>query len=81
MTSPDATTWTSRGKQLESQGQSLVWSKELNLLVAVSQNGTNRVATSSNGITWNTLSVTKNGWNDIEWSPALGLFVAVADSN
>jgi len=81
MTSPDATTWTSRGNQLDgNQGQSLVWSKELNLLVAVSQSGTNRVATSSDGITWNTLPVSQNAWNDIEWSPALGLFVAVADS-
>jgi len=81
MTSPNGTTWTDRGDQLGgTQGQSLVWSKELNLLVAVSQSGTNRVATSSNGITWNTLSVSLNAWNDIEWSPALGLLVAVADS-
>ena len=80
MTSPNGTTWTNRGDQLGSEGQSLVWSKELNLLVAVSQSGTNRVATSSDGITWTTLLVSQNAWNDIEWSPSLGLLVAVADS-
>jgi len=81
MTSPDGTTWASRGNQLDgNQGQSVIWSKELNLLVAVSQNGTNRVATSSDGITWATLPVSENAWKDIEWSPALGLFVAVTDS-
>jgi len=81
MTLSDGTTWTSRGNQLDgNQGQSVIWSKELTLLVAVSQNGTNRVATSSDGITWTTLPVSENVWNDIERSPTLGLFVAVADS-
>ena len=49
-------------------------------MVAVSQNGTNRVGISSDGITWTTLPVSQNEWNDIEWSPALGLFETVADS-
>ena len=40
--------------------------------------GAERVAYSSNGDDWVNVIVSLNEWNDIAWSPQLGLFVAVA---
>ena len=60
---------------------SVCWSSELQLFVAVSSTGTNRVMTSSNGINWITYPAATNlDWNSVCWSPELQLFVAVASS-
>jgi hypothetical protein len=61
---------------------SICWSPELSLFAAVSRDGTNRVMTSPNGITW-TARVSAgeaNQWFSICWSSELSLFVAVAAS-
>ena len=78
--SPDGITWTERQSINTAQGQDMCWSSELELFVAVAQTGTNRVAYSSDGLTWTEVAVTLNAWNGVIWSASLGLFVAVADS-
>lgn len=73
--------WSTRTASASQQWTDVVWSPELNLFVAVSQSGTNRVGTSPDGITWTTRAVTIDGaWKAVTWSPELGLFVAVAAS-
>ena len=63
--------------------QSVCWSPQLSLFVAVANSGTgNRVMTSPDGINWTTrTSAADNGWGSVCWSPTAngtGLFCAVA---
>ena len=62
--------------------QSVCWSPELMLFVAVSYNGNNKVMTSPNGITWTMRSngIELNNWTRVCWSPQLKMFVAVAEN-
>jgi hypothetical protein len=47
--------------------------------VAVASNGTNRVMTSLDSITWSAYAASEaNVWNSVAWSPRLKLFVSVA---
>jgi len=60
--------------------QSVCWSDELLLFVAVS-NITNNIISSIDGITWTVrTSPVNNAWNSVCWSPEVYLFVAVASS-
>ncbi len=57
---------------------SITWSRNLNLLVAVG-NG-NRVITSSDGINWNykfASSYSYTNWQSVCWAAEIGLFIAV----
>jgi hypothetical protein len=69
-TQPEANVW-----------EDICWSSDLNLFCAVASTGTNRVATSPNGITWTarTLPVTSSLLS-VCWSPELKLFCAVGNS-
>jgi len=60
----------------------LCWAPELTLFVAVSTSGTsNRVMTSSTGVTWTTqTSTVDNAWRSVCWAPELSRFVAVAST-
>jgi hypothetical protein len=70
-------TWT--GRTIDANNwQGITWSPELSLFVAVADTGTNRVATSPDGITWTGRTIDANGWYGITWSPELSLFAAVA---
>ena len=62
--------------------QSVCWSPELMLFVAVSYNGNNKVMTSPDGITWTMRSngIELNNWTRVCWSPQLKVFVAVAEN-
>ena len=61
--------------------QSVTWSPDLSLFVAVSVSGINRVMTSPNGADWTTRTLPGvANWSAVTWSPALGLFVAVGNS-
>jgi len=58
----------------------ICWSPELGLFAAVtgSSSVTNKVATSSDGITWQVRTATEAVyWNDVCWSSELGMFVVV----
>jgi hypothetical protein len=66
-TSPPANTWTS-----------IAWSPNLELFCIVSSNGSNRVATSPDGITWTPQSVSTGEWTGVVWSVELELFCAVS---
>lgn len=71
--------WTERTAPT-STWRDIAYSPSLNLYVAVADVGTDRVMTSTDGITWfaRTASDTAAGWRSVTWSPALNLFVAVA---
>ena len=59
--------------------RSVTWAPEIGTFCAVSDLGTYRVATSTNGDTWIPRTVTPYGyWADIAWSPELGIFCAVS---
>ncbi len=62
--------------------QSCCWSPKLGIFVGVASDGTNRIATSTNGIIWVDVvsSVAASSyWLSIAWSPELSLFVAVGN--
>jgi hypothetical protein len=84
MTSRDGLNWT-RGTNIpQSDWISVVWSPELRLFVAVSVGSTaNYAMTSSNGINWTMLTnaLFNYGWKGLCWSPQLGIFVSIANSN
>ena len=71
-------TWTNRVASANSW-QSIVWSPELAIFVAVnSDGGATPVMTSPDGITWTTRTAPLDSWKDLAWSPELGLFAAVS---
>lgn len=73
--------WVSRAIPVANTWRSVAWSPELGLFAAVSNNGTNRVMTSPDGINWTVQNPPNTStWTSIAWSPQLGLFVAVAVS-
>ena len=61
--------------------RAVCWGKEANIFVAVGNNGSTRVMTSTNGINWTprTAPSSDNQWFDVCWSPELTRFVAVAE--
>jgi len=72
-------TWTSRAI-VTNAWSSVTWSPELTLFVAVAATGTNRAATSPDGVVWTNRTIDMGSlWLSVTWSPELSLFVAVAD--
>ena len=72
-------TWQPQTEGAASNWQRAVWAPELSLWVAVASSGSNRVMTSSDGVSWSPQSAAAaNTWAALTWSPALGLFVAVS---
>jgi len=83
MTSPNGTTWTLQSPPASGSLYGVCWSPELTLFVAVSEDGTNRVMTSSNAISWASLaqgSTYNVRWRSVCWSSQLGIFVAVGET-
>ena len=80
--SPDGNVWTRYSTGISTIIQSIAWSPQLNLLVAVSPSTTNNILTSSDGINW-TLRASSTGnstsWQSVCWSPELSVFVAVGN--
>ena len=76
MTSPDAVNWVNPSAAEANQWRDVLFSN--NIFVACSVNGTNRVMTSPDGITWTARSVTAGSWNSVAFGR--GLFVIVGDS-
>ncbi len=61
-------TWASKSSGIEASWNSLCWSPELGLFVAVADGGGNRVMTSPDGITWTPRSAAAaNAWNSVCW--------------
>jgi len=71
--------WLIRTSPADNNWQSVVWSPELSIFVAIASSGTgNRVMTSPDGFTWTIrTSAADNNWRSLCWSPQLSLFVAV----
>lgn len=91
MTSPDGINWTTRTTPNESSDWfDVTWSEELELLVAVSNDDNTsdpkRIMYSSDAITWTSIEgpISVDGvfveFNSVDWSPELGLFIAVGNS-
>ena len=78
----DGTVWTTRTSALDNDWNSVCWSAERGLFVAVASSGLgNRVMTSADGITWTSrTSAADNEWLSVCWSAERGLFVAVAST-
>ncbi len=70
----DGTTWTARSAAEANQWTSVTFGN--GTFVAVSNNGTNRVMTSTDGITWTPRSVPASSWASVTYGN--GVFVAVA---
>jgi hypothetical protein len=79
MTSSDGISWTQRdGAGSSSLYRAIACSPSLGLFAAV---GGNAVMTSPDGINWTARTPTSaQNWFGIDWSPTLGLFVAVSAS-
>ena len=71
-------TWTSRtSSNTDYEWQSVCWSAELSIFVAVGYN--DKVMTSNDGINWTTITTNTNAsWTSVCWSAELGIFVAVS---
>jgi len=75
-------TWTSQTPPANNAWNSVCWSSELSLFVAVSSSGTgNRAMTSPYGVYWTaSTSASDINWSSVCWSSDLTLFVAVSSS-
>jgi hypothetical protein len=71
ITSPNGTSWTQR-TAATGDWHGVGYSPQLGLFVAGGLNG--QIATSSNGIDWNTTAVA-GSWRRFAWSPTLNLFI------
>jgi microcystin-dependent protein len=89
MTSPNGLTWTIRTSPSEVAWQSVTWSPELKLFLAVANSGTNRIMRSTDGgVTWtggsaassNDSATASQSWRTVKWIPELGYFVALSTS-
>ena len=82
MTSPDGVTWTSRTAASNIIYVCGAWSPTLAIFAFPAQTGTasQKVQTSSNGTTWGDAGtgVPTNIYNEVCWSAALGMFIAVS---
>ena len=70
----DGTTWTARSAAEANQWSSVTFGN--GTFVAVSNSGTNRVMTSTDGITWTARNVPASSWTSVTYGN--GVFVAVA---
>jgi hypothetical protein len=72
-------TWTVRNATEANQWIDVVYAPDLRLFCAIASSGTNRVMTSSDGVTWAPYAATQaNLWTSVCWSPELRLFCAVS---
>ncbi len=80
--SSDTNIWTRYFTEITTNIQSIAWSSQLNLLVAVSNSTTNNILTSNDGKNWMLRSLStgnSTSWQSVCWSPELSLFVAVGN--
>ena len=84
MTSTNGTSWTVRTCPTSvNQWNSICWSAELSLFVAISSNCTTSdgVMTSPDGINWTSIAIpAANNWTSVCWASSLSLFVAVSNN-
>jgi hypothetical protein len=81
MTSSDGINWTSRNASENNAWQSISWSPELGVLVAIASDGVNRIMYSYDSINWiSKITSENNSWQSICWSPELSLFVGIASN-
>lgn len=72
-------TWNVQNATEPNQWIDVVYASDLRLFCAIASSGTNRVMTSSDGVTWAAHSATQaNLWTSVCWSPERRLFVAVS---
>jgi len=74
------TSGTSSGLNTAGGYEGLVYSKEQDLFVACNFTGTQRISTSNDGENWTLRTAPLSAWVDIAYSPALNLYVIVANN-
>jgi hypothetical protein len=75
------TTWVSQTAAASNDWETVCWSSELGMFVALAISGTgNRCMTSANGVSWASQSVPDSIWRSVCWSPEVGVFVGVGDT-
>lgn len=79
LTSGDGVTWDNVPSMTGSY-KCVIWSERLGLFLTLSGTGTQRVSTSTNGISWVDRTTPQYDWNWMAESPQLGLIVAVAQA-
>jgi hypothetical protein len=74
--------WDLNSTPADNDWRAVCWAAELNLFVAVSIDGSQRVMTSSDGLRWipRRTPSDNNSWIGICWSPELRLLVAIASN-
>jgi hypothetical protein len=79
VTSSDGATWTIRSLPANSSWYGLAWSPKLKLFCTVGFSGSNRVATSPDGVNWTLIASQADSyqWVHVAWSNELSLFCAV----
>lgn len=84
MTSPDGVTWTARTLPEVIAPNGIAYSPTLDRFVIAGFSGTNRGATSQDGITWVPIPVAglpALSWRDVTWSPEKAAFCIVAQTS
>ena len=77
--SSTALKWTPQTAAVATSWNSVVWSPELNLFVAVAVGATNNVMTSPDGKTWTAHSTpVAVNLRDVVWAASIGKFIAIA---
>ncbi len=79
MTSPDGIVWATSTVAGTGSWNCVAWSPSIPIFCALSS-ATQYLATSTNGTTWTTRSLTANAWQSVCWAPELAIFCAVASS-
>lgn len=72
--------WTTQTSSENNSWRGIAWSPTLTLFAAVASDGTHRVMTSPDGVTWTNRSPPLTAWFGVCWSPTLALFCAVGSS-
>lgn len=75
-TSTNGITWTAQPSQSFSFDGAVAWSSELGLYAVSTNNATNRIATSPDGINWTLRSLSNSGIGKIIWAKEVGMFIS-----
>ena len=79
--SSNLSSWTSIIPPVNNSWIKVIWISELNLFVAISNNGTGRIIYSYDGVNWFIRSNYNYNFTDIVWSPELSRMILLYTSN
>ena len=82
LSSSDGINWFNRTIPAVNTWSTVTWGgvSGSKVFVALSSNGTNRLMTSPDGITWTSRTITSQTWSSVVWSPELNIFAAISSN-